>query len=75
MGKQVECYSGAKYAERPTVLIWENRHLAIEAIERQWQEPSGPAFRVRTADGQRFELHYDERADIWAIRLLTDFAN
>lgn len=72
---QVECYSGAKYAERPIALTWASRRLAIEAIERQWQEPDGPAFRVRTADGQRFELHYDERADDWAIHPLTDSAN
>lgn len=63
----VECYSGAHYAERPTALIWEGQRLVIAEIERAWREPTGPAFRVRTGDGRRFELHYDEGKDNWSI--------
>ena len=69
---QVECYSGARYAERPVALTWQGERLAIEEIERQWREPGGPAFRVRAAGGQRFELHYDERADAWTGQPLTN---
>lgn len=63
----VECYSGASYAERPTALTWQGRRLVIEEIERAWREPTGPAFRVRTMDGRRFELRYDESRDKWTI--------
>jgi hypothetical protein len=47
--------------------MWHGQRLAIETIERQWREPEGPAFCVRTVSGQRFELRYAEHADNWTI--------
>jgi hypothetical protein len=43
--------------------------MAVEAVEHSWRTPSGPAFRVRTADGRRFTLVYDEATDAWDIQL------
>lgn len=66
---EVECYSGASYAERPTALIWEGQRLVIAEIERHWREPTGPAFHVHTLDGRRFEVRYDESKDRWSINV------
>lgn len=64
----VECYAGYRYPERPRALRWEGERLEVAEVERRWRTLSGPAFRVRTRDGRRFTLAYDEAADVWNIR-------
>ena len=66
-GTLVECHSSYKYAERPTALYWESQRLEIAAVEANWHTPGGEHFRVRTTDGQTFELHYAERDDRWSV--------
>lgn len=66
----VECYSGARYAERPVALVWHGERLAVESVERAWQTPDGPAFTVCVAGDRRFELTYDVSQDQWSVRLL-----
>jgi len=63
----VECHSEYTYAERPIAVRWEGHRLAIEAIESQWRVPGGQGFRVRTEDGQIFELFYGELYDEWRV--------
>jgi hypothetical protein len=63
----VECHSGFEYAERPTALHWSGARLEVEAIEAQWRIPGGRKFRVRTTDGQVFELLYVELYDEWRV--------
>ena len=69
MSTIVECYAGHRYPERPRAFLWEGKRVAVEAVEHSWRTPSGPAFRVRTADGRRFTLVYDEATDAWDIQL------
>lgn len=64
----VECHSGYTYGERPIALHWEGERLLIQQIEARWRIPGGPGFRVRTEDGQVFELFYAEQPDEWQIR-------
>ncbi len=71
MTEIVECYSGSTYAEKPVALHWEGERLEIEEIESNWRDPNGPAFRVRTRAGRRFELHYDEIKDEWQVKQLN----
>jgi hypothetical protein len=59
----VECHSGSSYAERPTALTWQGRRLIVAEILSQGRTPQAKWFRVRTADGQVFELAYVEAAD------------
>jgi len=66
----VECYSGVEYAERPVAFEWEGRRLEVESIEARWRAPGSKRFRVRTTDGQRFELIYQSHIDEWGIHLL-----
>jgi hypothetical protein len=63
----VECYSGLEYAERPTALWWKGQRLEVEEVEAQWRISGGKKFRVRTPDGQVFELLYVELYDEWRI--------
>jgi hypothetical protein len=56
----VECHSGYTYAERPTALTWQGQRYAIVEILSQGLTPQTKWFRVRTADGQSFELTYIE---------------
>jgi len=64
---KVSCYSGHTYAERPESLVWEGAEHRVE-IEKEWREPSGRRFLVRTAEGRRFELGYDEGLDRWSAQ-------
>lgn len=67
MTELVECHSGYEYAERPTALTWQGRRYAIAAVEAEWRIPGGKKFRVRTEDGQVFELLYVELYDEWRV--------
>lgn len=66
-GQIVECHSGFEYAERPVALVWQGVRLEIEQIEAAWRIPGAKRFRVRTTDGQVFELFYGELYDEWRI--------
>jgi hypothetical protein len=68
---QVECYSGHSYAQEPRAFTWQGQRRVIIAVERAWRAPSGPCFRVRTEDGARFELAYDEQADKWRLDVVN----
>jgi hypothetical protein len=67
MADLVECHSDYTYAERPTALAWAGRRLEITEILRQWREPTGKGYRVRTTDDQEFELFYNEATLEWQI--------
>ncbi|MBN2387795.1 MAG: hypothetical protein JXB85_12325 [Anaerolineales bacterium] len=68
MNVLVACHSGHEYAERPTALTWQGQSLKVEAVLARWRAPGEKWFRVRTTDGQFFELTYDEVADEWRIQ-------
>ena len=67
----VECYSGHTYAQEPRAWTWQGRHYRAVHIEQRWRTPDGPAFRLRTEGGERFELRYHELEDRWLIRTLA----
>ncbi len=67
MSDMVECHSDYTYPERPTALTWEGQRLEVADVLREWRSPSGKGFRVRTIDGQEFELLYYEDANEWQI--------
>jgi hypothetical protein len=67
MDKIVSCYAGSRYPERPRAFLWEGQWLEVAEIERQWRTPHGPAFRVRSGDGRRFALAYEEASDSWIV--------
>lgn len=67
MADRVECHSGYAYAQRPTALWWEGARLEVEAVQAEWRTPEGKCFRVRTSDGQMFEVTYFEAQDEWSI--------
>jgi len=66
----VECHSGFEYAERPLALCLEGQRMEIIETEAEWRIPEGHCFRVRTKNGQKFELFYDELCDEWKINPL-----
>jgi hypothetical protein len=63
----VTCYSGHSYAQEPRAFTWRGERREVTAVERTWRTPAGSHFLVRTSDGARFELAYDERADAWRL--------
>ncbi len=67
MSAVVECLSGYTYAERPVALTWQGERLEIAEVVAESRLPDGKRFRVRTADGQTFELTYAEAAGEWLI--------
>ncbi len=68
MGDLVECRSEYDYAGRPTAVWWQGVRLEVAAVEAQWRTPDGKGFRVRTTDGQVFEVFYGAMNDEWTIR-------
>ncbi len=68
----VECYSGHTYAQEPRALTWAGRRYAVAEVEARWRTPDGPAFRVRTEPGDRFDLHYHEQEARWSLRPLQE---
>jgi len=67
----VECYSGYTYAQEPRAFTWQGQRYEVTEIERRWREPQGPVFCLRTTDGQRWQLAYDEAQDLWTLCALT----
>lgn len=65
---EVTSYSGRSYGERPTSFSWEGVRFTVKKIEREWREPGGVHFRLRTKDDRLFELCYDESNDRWSVR-------
>jgi hypothetical protein len=63
----VECYSGARYGERPLALFWEGKRYEIAGIQRQWRLPEGPCYRVITQEEEKFDLIYLQVEDEWRI--------
>lgn len=63
----VECHSGFEYAERPVAVWWQGRRRPVAAVEAEWRIAGGKKFRVRTDDGQVFELLYVELYDEWRV--------
>ena len=68
MMNTVECRSDSEYAERPLSLTWEGLHYEIAEIVARWRGPAEKGFRVKTANGQAFDLTYRELPDEWVIQ-------
>ncbi|MGD2206211.1 MAG: hypothetical protein PVH17_05485 [Anaerolineae bacterium] len=69
----VECYSGHTYAQEPRALNWEGRRHVVTEVEARWRTPDGPAFRLRTGSGDRFDVHHHELEDQWRIIKLPSY--
>lgn len=70
METRVTCYAGARYPERPRAFWYQARWLEVVEVERREQRPGSVRFRVRIADGRTFWLSYDERRDVWDVRVV-----
>jgi hypothetical protein len=66
----VECRSDSEYADRPLGLTWQGRRLEIAEVLASWRGPGEKGFRVKTVDGQAFELAYRQVLDEWHIQPL-----
>jgi hypothetical protein len=64
----VETYSGYKANERPLRFHLDEDIYEIAAVEDRWQDPHAEYFKVRTTDGKRYLLRYDEQADEWTLQ-------
>jgi hypothetical protein len=70
MSYTVECYSGARYGERPTALVSEQTRLEVSEILKSWRSPTGIIFQVLTEDGQSFELIFEENSAQWNVKAI-----
>lgn len=69
----MECYSGYRYGERPVAFYLHGRRHVIEFVEKSWRTPSALHFRVRTRQGEVFQMTYGHEADEWSIvALMTE---
>lgn len=64
----VECRSDSTYAERPLSVTWEGVQYEVAEIVSRWRGPNERGFRVKTTDGQAFDLTYRELPDEWLIQ-------
>jgi len=68
MMNTVECRSDSEYAERPLSRTWDGQLYGIAESVARWRGPSEKGFRVKTTDGQAFDLTYRELPDEWHIQ-------
>jgi len=64
----VECHSGFAYADKPVAFTWQGQRFLIAEILAQGRTPQARRFRIKTTDGQVFELSYSEETDDWQIQ-------
>jgi len=64
----VECRSDSTFAERPLSLTWQGYKYEIAEIISRWRGPAEKGFRVKTTDGQAFEITYREIPDEWLVQ-------
>ena len=64
----VECYSGARYGERPKALVSEQQRLEILEVLKSWRSPTGMIFQVMTEDHRVFELIFEEDSSQWMVK-------
>src|SRR5439155_25365838 len=64
----VDAYAGYKANERPRQCELDDELYEIAAVEDQWYSPEAMFFKVRTTNGKRYILRYDERADKWTLQ-------
>jgi hypothetical protein len=84
----VTAYSGYQANERPRDFTVDEGLFEVAEVEDRWYEPDAMYFRVRTTEGKRYILRYDESEDEWrlqngfdgdellarlSIRLVSDF--
>ena len=63
----VECLSDAEYADRPLAFTWQGQRLEIAEILARTHTPNEKGFRIKTTDGQAFDLIYREIPDDWLV--------
>lgn len=68
MDFEVECYSGARYGERPKALVSEQQRLEISEVLKSWRSPTGMFFQVMTEDQRVFELIFEEDSSQWMVK-------
>jgi hypothetical protein len=56
MRQSVTCYSGDQYAQRPVAFDWLGNRYQVDQVLARWREQDGTRFRVRTTEGQVFDL-------------------
>ena len=64
----VECRSDSTFAERPLSIVWQGKRYEVAEIIARWRGPAEKGFRVKTADGQAFEITYREVPDEWVVQ-------
>jgi hypothetical protein len=64
----VDAYSGYKANDRPQKFEVDEDDFEIAAVEDRWFDQNAEYFRVRTTDGKRFILRYNEREDEWTLQ-------
>src|SRR5438552_11281667 len=64
----VDANSGYKANERPRQFELDDELYEIDAVEDQSYSPEAMFFKVRTTDGKRYILRYDENSDEWTLQ-------
>jgi hypothetical protein len=67
----VDAYAGYKADERPRQFVLNEDIFEIAAVEPHWRSSDAAFFKVRTANGKRFLLRYEEGQDQWTLQ--SDF--
>ena len=64
----VEAYAGYKANERPREFSVDEELYEIAEVEDRWYEPEAMYFRIRTTEGKRFILRFNESDDEWTLQ-------
>jgi hypothetical protein len=65
---RVDGYPGFKANECPRQFVADDEIYEIDIVEDRWYERKATYFKVRTIQGKRYILRYDEAADEWFLQ-------
>jgi hypothetical protein len=63
----VEAYAGYKSEETPRAFTYEGVRHEVRDIIARWYTETHACFRIRTSDGHRFVLRYDQNEQVWEL--------
>ena len=63
----VESHSGFKADETPVRFVLNGHEYEVREVEDRWYSPEATYLRIVAADGNRYVLRHDERADSWSL--------
>ena len=72
---RVNCNAGYSGCDYPKTFIWQDKHLTVQKITKEWREPGTKHYLVAADNGGHFKLEFFETSGIWNILEVSNSLN